>query len=106
MTYVPDVNDYVVWTDTLGKVIEGWIYFVDSTYITIEIGVRDKPECPYESTVLHKKTHCCVLCFPENYHQLEYICSRPSKHHNINPWGGQLGEVSTKPAEVAVLCNT
>jgi len=73
MTYHPKVNDYVKWTDSLGKVTEGWVYFVDPSYITIEIGVKDKPD---NLVHFHKKTHCCVLCFPENWNELEYIKSR------------------------------
>lgn len=75
MTYHPKVNDYVKWTDSLGKVIEGWVYFTDSEYITIEIGVKDKPD---DLVHFHKKTHCCVLCFPQNWHELEYVKSRSS----------------------------
>lgn len=69
MTYTPKLNDYVKWT----KNIEGWVYFVDSAYCTIEISVKDKPD---NLMPQHKKTHCCVLCYPENWHELEYIKSR------------------------------
>ena len=44
MTYKPAVNDYVKWgTD------QGWVYYVDSMgeYFTIEVGVKDKPDCEY-----------------------------------------------------------
>ena len=34
--YNPAVDDYVKWNN-----IEGWVYFADSAYITIEISVRD-----------------------------------------------------------------
>ena len=44
MTYRPKVNDYVKWTDSLGLVTEGWVYFVCKDYFTIEIGVKDKPD--------------------------------------------------------------
>ena len=40
MSYTPQVDDYVKWTDSLGRVTEGWVYFVDSAYITIEVGVK------------------------------------------------------------------
>ena len=77
MKYLPKVNDYVKWTDSLGKVIEGWVYFADKAYITIEISVKDKPD---DLVHFHKKTHCCVLVFPEYWHQLEYIKSRKNQH--------------------------
>ena len=35
--YKPKVNDYVKWKD-----LEGWVYFYDDSYITIEIAVKDK----------------------------------------------------------------
>ena len=73
MKYQPKVNDYVKWTDSLGKVVEGWVYFVDKEYITIEIGVKDKPD---DLVHFHKKTHCCVLCYPQYWHELTYIKSR------------------------------
>ena len=42
-TYTPKINDYVRWEK--GKFsIEGWVYFVDQSYITIEIGVKCKDD--------------------------------------------------------------
>ena len=76
MSYIPQVDDYVKWTDSLGRVTEGWVYFVDSAYITIEIGVKDKPYCQYAKEEKHKKIHCLVLCCPENWNQLEYVTNR------------------------------
>ncbi len=35
MTYIPKINDYVKWNKN-GIIHEGWVYFVDSAYITIE----------------------------------------------------------------------
>jgi len=71
-SYTPKVNDYVIWTDSLGRVTKGWVYFSSEHYITIEIAVRDKPD---DLVNFHKKVHCCVLCFPENWHELKYIKS-------------------------------
>ena len=49
----PQVDDYVRWGD-----IEGWVYFKDSNhYITIEIGVRPKPNCEYTREEKHKYIH-------------------------------------------------
>lgn len=68
MSYVPNVDDYVIWKD-----LKGWVYFKCDQYITIEIGVKDKPD---DLVKMHKKTHCCVLCFPEDWHELEYVKNR------------------------------
>ena len=40
MSYTPKLNDYVKWTNSHTD-IEGWVYFVDSAYCTIEISVKD-----------------------------------------------------------------
>ena len=72
MTYTPKLNDYVKWTNSHTD-IEGWVYFVDSAYCTIEISVKDKPDDLFPQ---HKKTHCCVLCYPQYWHELTYIKSR------------------------------
>lgn len=76
MGYTPKLNDYVRWKDSLGRVTEGWVYFIDPSYITIEIGVKCKDEENIKDCPIHKKTHCCVLCYPPNWHELEYIKSR------------------------------
>ena len=92
--YEPEVDDYVKWTNPLGDVIEGWVYFkgdpVDnekrlkdgwnpiSQYITIETGVRPKTVCVYTSgkPMRHKNIHILVLCNRECWHELEYIRNR------------------------------
>ena len=68
MSYVPQVDDYVIWND-----LKGWVYFKCDQYITIEIGVKDKTD---NLVQMHKKTHCCVLCFPEYWGELEYVKNR------------------------------
>ena len=35
--YIPKVNDYVVWDKGRHNNDEGWVYFVDKEYITIEV---------------------------------------------------------------------
>ena len=72
MSYIPQVNDYVKWNSSTGP-IEGWVYFVDTNYITIEISVKDKPD---DLVQMHKKIHCLVCCFPWNWGELEYVRSR------------------------------
>jgi hypothetical protein len=76
MTYTPLVDDYVKWTDSLGKVIEGWVYFKDPEYITIEIGVKCKDDENIADCPIHKKTHILVVCYPQYWHELEYIKNR------------------------------
>ena len=75
MTYTPKVNDYVKWTDSLGKVTEGWVYFICKDYFTIEIGVKDKPD---NLVGIHKKTHTLVLCQHWYWNEVEYIKTRES----------------------------
>ena len=41
--YVPKVDDYVIWNSHTST-HEGWVYFVHSSYITIEISVKSKSE--------------------------------------------------------------
>ena len=57
MKYIPQINDYVVWKDSLGRVTEGWVYFYSEHYITIEVSVKDKPKCEYTKEEKHKKIH-------------------------------------------------
>ena len=74
--YTPQVDDYVKWNRSTGQVDEGWIYFVDELYITIETGVRDKPNCEYTQIERHKKIHTLVVCHNWYWHQLEYLKTR------------------------------
>ena len=75
-SYTPRVDDYVRWVDSLGRVTEGWVYFFSEHYITIEVGVKDKPKCEYTKNEKHKKVHCLVVCFPQFWNELEYIKNR------------------------------
>ena len=95
--YEPEVDDYVIWERSNGDWEEGWVYFkgdpVDnekrvkqgwnsvSRYITIETGVRDKPDCMYSSgkPMLHKKIHTLLLCNEECWHELRYIRHRKTR---------------------------
>ena len=92
-SYIPKVNDYVKWIDPPFHCEEGWVYFVtgdipnppgfpkQQQYITIEIGVRDRPNCDTNNgTCLHKKIHTLLLCFEKDWKNLKYIKSRKSKH--------------------------
>ena len=71
--YVPKLHDYVIWHH--GKMKhQGWIYFCDEEYISIEVGVKDKP-CNLTDD-LHKKHHVLLCCYHWNWYQLEYVKSR------------------------------
>ncbi len=74
MTYDPQVNDYVVWS----KGVEGWIYFKGKDYITIEQSVRPKDEINYQCCSIHRNERVLVICYPEQWKELEYIKSRES----------------------------
>ena len=94
--YVPEVNDYVIWTNDLGTVDEGWVYWkgtpVDNkqrekfgwrplqNYITIETGLREKPKCEYNKRDPHKHIHILVCCYEHQWHQLQFVKRRKSKH--------------------------
>lgn len=72
--YVPKVNDYVTWT----KGVEGWIYFTDKEYITIEVTTRPKDPVNYEACSLHKNERLLVLCYSNQWKELNYVRSRES----------------------------
>jgi hypothetical protein len=73
MTYIPKINDYVIWIDELGCRTEGWIYFVCKDYITIEVAVKEKPD---DLVVFHKKTHVLVLCYSQYWKELKFVKKR------------------------------
>lgn len=72
MTYEPKVNDYIKWA----KGIEGWVYFKDREYITIECVVRPKDEVNLECCPIHKNERLLVVCYIEHWKDLEYVKSR------------------------------
>lgn len=74
LNYTPKVNDYVYWNDR----VEGWIYFKDSEYITIEVSVKPKDEKNYYACKLHSNYRLLILCYPDQWHELKYIKSRKS----------------------------
>ena len=81
--YEPEVNDYVVW-EKIGteNYDEGWVYFKSDEYITIETGVKPRPDAELEGSK-HQYIHTLLLCNRECWHELKYIKSRKSKspHH-------------------------
>ena len=83
MPYTPEVDDYVRWNRDNANAsfsVEGWIYFMDSAYLTIEIGTKDKHCDDVEHCPIHSKYHTLVVCYPEYYHQLTYIKTRANKY--------------------------
>ena len=72
MSYIPNVNDYVKWT----RGIEGWVYFKHEEYITIETDVWEKDQENYEHCKLHRNERVLVLCYHNQWNELEYIKSR------------------------------
>jgi hypothetical protein len=74
MSYIPQVNDYVQWT----KGVEGWVYFKDKEYITIEQSVKPKDCENYQACCLHRNERLLVLCYNNQWNELTYIRSRTS----------------------------
>ena len=68
MKYIPQIDDYVSWRN-----VEGWIYYVDETHLTIEISVKPKED---DLVPMHKKHHCLVVVQHFNYDELVYVNSR------------------------------
>ena len=73
--YDPRVNDYVIWDKGPYGIDEGWVYFKDDEYITIETGVRPKPESELQHS-RHEYIHTLLLCSSQFWHQLKYVKSR------------------------------
>jgi len=71
ITYVPQVDHYVK-----HKHMEGWIYFVDKQYLTLEIMVREKSEESFNDATFHRNERCLVLVYPEDWKHLEYVKKR------------------------------
>lgn len=87
MKYIPQVDDYVIWERSTGHVDKGWVYFVDNDYITIETGVKDKPNCEYTVEEKHKKIHILVVCHNYYWNQLKFIRNR--KDSNVDEYRSQ-----------------
>ena len=99
--YEPEVDDYVVWDRTtwVGNISdEGWAYFkgdpvepkkgfpTPSRYITIETGVRRKPEDQIDknSRLKHEMVHTLLLCYESQWKDLKFVKRRKDK--NIQHW--------------------
>ena len=94
LKYDPEVDDYVVWTTELGQIHEGWVYFKASQptpkrgwvtpqrYITIEIGVKKKPDHQIDSSFPHKYVHVLLCCYEHQWGELRYVKRRKGKNDN------------------------
>ena len=73
--YNPQVNDLVRWGEH-----EGWIYYRDEEgeYISIEIHVKHKNCDQLLNGTSHRKDHILIVCYPQDWGDLEYIRSRNS----------------------------
>lgn len=74
--YEPHVNDYVLWKNN----IQGWVYFKGKDYITIEVNVRPKTDENYAACDLHRNDRLLVLCYSEQWNELEYVGYRVNKY--------------------------
>lgn len=74
MSYTPQVNDYVTWKNGL----EGWIYFVDKEYLTIELFVRPKDPQNYQDCSIHRNERLLLICYKSQWKELVYVTSRKS----------------------------
>ena len=88
MSYDPQVNDYVKWTSN----VEGWVYFKDQEYITIEVNVRPKTCENYAACVLHRNDRLLVLCYNDRWNELVYVKSRESVHEEKKECLAIMGE--------------
>ena len=77
--YKPQVNDYVSWKPH----IEGWVYFKDDDYVTIECSVEPKDQENYEACSLHRNDRLLILCYKEQWNQLKYEGHRENKYSKI-----------------------
>ena len=77
MRYIPKINDYVRWKRSDGHITEGWVYFTDDVYITIETGVKPKHD---NLVPMHKKHHILIVCYNKQWKELELIKTRKSNY--------------------------
>ena len=88
MNYTPEINDYVIWT----KGVEGWVYFKDDQYITIEVGVKPKNEQNYMACSLHRNDRLLVICYKNQWNELTYVKSRESVYEEEKQYVAMVGE--------------
>ena len=74
--YIPQKDDYVVWDKGIYGKDEGWVYFYDDAYITIETHCRKKSEEDMLTGSPHQYIHTLLLCYAHYWHELTYIKHR------------------------------
>jgi len=78
MSYEPNVDDYVTWKQD----IEGWVYFKDKQYVTIEILVTPRHDNDIGHTPFHSNDRLLVLCYRDQWKELSYVKSRKSRYQS------------------------
>ena len=86
--YEPQVNDYVTWK----KGVEGWVYFKDKEYITIEASVQLKDLQNYNACSIHRNNRLLVLCYHNQWNELEYVTTRESVYEETKNVVEMVGE--------------
>ena len=76
-SYIPKVNDYVIWDKGEYGRDEGWVYFFSEEYITIETGIKPRPDAECEGS-RHHFIHTLLLCLAEFWKDLQYVKSSMS----------------------------
>ena len=109
MTYEPEVDDYVIWEREtwVGTIIdEGWVYFkgdvpevkkgfpTNPRYITIETGIKPKPNCEYAKDDRHKFIHTLLLCYESQWKDLKFVKRRKNKYDTTG-WSDESDKYST-----------
>jgi len=79
MPYTPEVDDYVKWNKGEYSV-EGWVYFKDNAYLTIETKVYPKHPEDIPHGTYHRNERTLVVCYPESWKDLTYVKSRTDKY--------------------------
>lgn len=74
MKYEPQINHFVRWKNG----VDGWVYFKSNKYITIEVSVRPKDEENYQCCALHRNERLLLVCYNDQWNELEYIKERES----------------------------
>lgn len=76
MNYIPEVDHYVEWKPH----IQGWVYFKNKDYITIEVAVRLKDDENYQACSIHRNERVLVLCYKKQWNELKYVKKRKTKY--------------------------
>lgn len=81
MSYIPKVNDYVLWNR---KNVKGWVYYKGNEYLTIEAFVRQKDEIDYSHSSIHANHRLLVVCYHNTWNELKYVKTRESIYDEVS----------------------